>query len=49
MAKRIPAQRVGTVADVANAVSFLLAESSGFINGAELAVDGGMSATLGLY
>lgn len=48
MSKRIPAQRTGTVEDVAAAVSFLLSERSAFINGAELPVDGGMSATLGL-
>ncbi|TVT86080.1 SDR family NAD(P)-dependent oxidoreductase [Pseudomonas sp. H3(2019)] len=48
MSKRIPAQRVGTPDDVANAVGFLLAPGASYINGAELAVDGGMSATLGL-
>lgn len=45
---RIPAQRLGTVDDVAHAVSFLLSDHAGFVNGTELTVDGGMSATLGL-
>ncbi|MGC4015877.1 MAG: SDR family oxidoreductase [Luteolibacter sp.] len=38
-----PAGRVGTTADIAAAVSFLLGEQSGFITGAELIVDGGMT------
>lgn len=38
---RIPVGRIGTVDDVANAVGFLASESSGFINGAILDVNGG--------
>lgn len=49
MTKRIPAQRVGTPDDVANAVTFLLSPGAAFVNGAELVIDGGMSATLGLH
>lgn len=38
-----PVGRVGTPDDIAAAVSFLLSEQSGFITGAELIVDGGMT------
>ena len=38
-----PAGRVGTPDDIAAAVSFLLSDQSGFITGAELIVDGGMT------
>lgn len=39
----IPLGRVGTPAEVANAVLFLASEDSGYINGIELFVDGGMA------
>lgn len=48
MLKRIPARRVGSPADVANLVRFLLAGESSYVNGATLVVDGGLSATLGM-
>jgi NAD(P)-dependent dehydrogenase (short-subunit alcohol dehydrogenase family) len=38
-----PAGRVGTPADIAAAVSFLLSERAGFITGSELIADGGMT------
>lgn len=38
-----PAGRVGVPEDIAAAVSFLLSEETGFITGAELIVDGGMT------
>ncbi|QJE98216.1 SDR family oxidoreductase [Luteolibacter luteus] len=38
-----PVGRVGTPDDIAAAVSFLLSEQTGFITGAELIVDGGMT------
>ncbi|MBV8614857.1 MAG: SDR family oxidoreductase, partial [Acetobacteraceae bacterium] len=38
-----PAGRVGTVADVAALVSFLVGGESGFVTGAEFVVDGGMT------
>lgn len=43
-AKNIPLQRNGTPEDVAKAVSFLLSDEATFINGAMLAIDGGIIA-----
>nr|WP_211177132.1 3-oxoacyl-ACP reductase FabG [Pseudonocardia acidicola] len=40
-AKQTPVQRVGEPADIANAVSFLVAEASGFVSGQVLYVAGG--------
>jgi NAD(P)-dependent dehydrogenase (short-subunit alcohol dehydrogenase family) len=40
---QIPAGRVGAGDDVAQAVLFLASDAAGFINGAELFVDGGMA------
>jgi NAD(P)-dependent dehydrogenase (short-subunit alcohol dehydrogenase family) len=37
-----PLRRVGTPADVANAVLFLCSEQAGFITGQTLGVDGGV-------
>jgi NAD(P)-dependent dehydrogenase (short-subunit alcohol dehydrogenase family) len=42
-AARNPSGRVGLAQDVANAALFLASEDSAFVNGAELAVDGGLS------
>ncbi len=39
----IPLGRWGTVEDIANAVSFLVAEQSGYITGHVLSVDGGLA------
>ena len=41
--RRHPLQRVGTPADIASAVRFLLTEDSGWITGQIMAVDGGLS------
>ncbi len=43
-AKGIPLRRNGTPQDVAQAVSFLLSDEASFINGAMLAIDGGIIA-----
>lgn len=43
-AKHIPLRRNGTPADVAQAVAFLLSDEAAFINGAMLAIDGGIIA-----
>jgi NAD(P)-dependent dehydrogenase (short-subunit alcohol dehydrogenase family) len=43
-AKNIPLRRNGTPEDVAAAVAFLLSDEAAFINGAMLAVDGGIIA-----
>jgi NAD(P)-dependent dehydrogenase (short-subunit alcohol dehydrogenase family) len=43
-AKNIPLRRNGTPADVAAAAAFLLSDDAAFINGAMLAIDGGIIA-----
>jgi len=40
----IPAQRIGTVADIAQAVSWLASDDASFMHGAVLSVDGGDTA-----
>lgn len=40
---RNPARKIGSPADIANAVAFLLTENSAWITGQVLAVDGGMN------
>ena len=44
--KQIPAGRYGTPQEVAAAVAFLMSEDAGYVNGATLAVDGGLGAVL---
>ncbi|WP_027852350.1 SDR family NAD(P)-dependent oxidoreductase [Marinobacterium litorale] len=39
-------RRIGAPQDIANAVTFLLSDRAGYINGAELTVDGGMETML---
>lgn len=43
MADRIPAGRLGDVDELARAALFLASDESGFVNGVDLHVDGGMS------
>ena len=43
---RTPMRRFGTPADVARAALFFASDDAGFVTGAELAVDGGMTAAL---
>jgi 3-oxoacyl-[acyl-carrier protein] reductase len=40
----IPLKSIGTTDDVANAVLFLASPAAKYITGAELAIDGGVSA-----
>jgi 3alpha(or 20beta)-hydroxysteroid dehydrogenase len=44
-ASKVPMHRVGTPADIAPVYVFLASDESGYMNGAELAVDGGVTAT----
>jgi NAD(P)-dependent dehydrogenase (short-subunit alcohol dehydrogenase family) len=44
--EQTPLRRFGTAEDVAHAALFLASAESGFITGAEIAVDGGMAAAL---
>lgn len=43
-AARVPLGRAGTPEEVANVVVFLLSDEASYVNGAEIAVDGGLSA-----
>ena len=40
----MPARRIGTVDDVADAVSFLASDGADYMHGAVVVVDGGVSA-----
>lgn len=40
----VPARRAGTPAEVAAAVAFLCSDAAGYVTGATLAIDGGMTA-----
>ncbi len=42
MAAKVPAARLGSTADIANAVMFLASEQASYINGAVISVDGGL-------
>jgi NAD(P)-dependent dehydrogenase (short-subunit alcohol dehydrogenase family) len=42
--KAVPAGRVGRPEEVAAAVAFLVSEDAAYVNGATLAVDGGLGA-----
>jgi NAD(P)-dependent dehydrogenase (short-subunit alcohol dehydrogenase family) len=42
--RSVPAQRIGTPADIADAVSFLASDSASYMHGSTLVVDGGVTA-----
>ena len=44
LARQIPLQRVGHPDDIANGVLYLASDESRFMTGAELKLDGGISA-----
>jgi 3alpha(or 20beta)-hydroxysteroid dehydrogenase len=44
LTKAIPVRRIGTPSEIAAAAAFLASDAASFITGAELAVDGGLSA-----
>ena len=44
LARRIPLKKVGEPDDIANAVVYLASDESKFMTGAELKLDGGISA-----
>lgn len=45
MRKAIPLRRLGTPAEVAELCVYLLSDESGFVTGAEFAIDGGLTAS----
>ena len=45
-AARVPLGRLGTAADVASAVLFLLSDEAAYVNGTELLVDGGVTSSV---
>jgi len=44
MRQRVPMQRLGEVEDVSNVVVFLASDDAGFVTGAQITVDGGISS-----
>ncbi|MDH3235267.1 MAG: SDR family oxidoreductase [Alphaproteobacteria bacterium] len=46
--KQIPLQRYAQPADIGGVVSFLLSDDAAYVTGADIAVDGGLSASLGV-
>jgi NAD(P)-dependent dehydrogenase (short-subunit alcohol dehydrogenase family) len=45
-AQSIPMRRVGTVAEIAKTVSFLLSDAASYINGQNIRVDGGLTRSI---
>jgi len=49
MEKQIPMRRFAGVEEIAAAVSFLLSPGASYVTGADIAVDGGLSAAIGIH
>ncbi|WP_027135715.1 SDR family NAD(P)-dependent oxidoreductase [Geminicoccus roseus] len=49
LARWYPVGRVGNPEDIAAAVAFLASDEAGFVNGADLVVDGGLTAGMGPF
>jgi NAD(P)-dependent dehydrogenase (short-subunit alcohol dehydrogenase family) len=47
--KQIPLRRFARVEEIAAAVSFLLSPAASYVTGADIAVDGGLSAAIGIH
>jgi glucose 1-dehydrogenase len=45
-AAMVPSRRVGTPEDIADVVLYLASDRAGYVNGADVAVDGGFAAVL---
>jgi len=44
LSQKVPLRRIGQPEEVANAVVFLLSPAASYINGTDLAIDGGWTA-----
>jgi len=45
-AQMVPSRRIGTPEDIADVVLYLASDRAGYVNGADVAVDGGFAAVL---
>jgi 3alpha(or 20beta)-hydroxysteroid dehydrogenase len=47
VANKVPLKRMGTAEDIADTVAFLASDESSYVNGAEIVLDGGVTAGVG--